>query len=116
MTHISPGDASYPPQDIIEAEKKLSNYCRQLPGTGRWQLGHTADRRFVSLAENYKKQRDELLAFMQGAPVSSGVCCCGDDMNKHAHPMSSGHNPVDMWDHAVMCHAEEIAKFDETSG
>lgn len=112
---IRQGDPYYPPEDIIQAEKKLSDYCRQLPGAdrGRWQLGHSADRRFVSLAEQYKKQRDDLLEFMKGAQVSSGVCCCGDMMDKHASPMICGHNPVDIWDHAVMSYSEEIAAFDE---
>lgn len=64
------------------------------------------------LATEYKKQRDELLAFMQGAPVSSGVCCCGDSMENHASPMICGHSPVDMWDDSVHSWAEQIAKFD----
>lgn len=66
-----------------------------------------------NLAAEYKKQRDDLLEFMKGAQVSSGVCCCGDMMDKHAHPMTSGHNPVDMWDHAVMSWTEQIEKFDK---
>jgi len=35
------------------------------------------------------------------AQVSSGVCCCGEPMDGHSSPMSCGHSPVDMWDHAV---------------
>lgn len=64
-------------------------------------------------AAAYKKQRDELLAFIKNAEVSSGVCCCGDNMVNHASPMICGHNPVDMWDHAVLCFEEDIAKFDK---
>lgn len=64
------------------------------------------------LAAAYKAQRDELLAFMRRAPVSSGVCCCGDDMEKHASPMICGHSPVDQWDDSVYSWAEQIAKFD----
>lgn len=66
----------------------------------------------AELAAAYKKQRDDLLAFMQNAPVSSGVCCCGDDMERHANPMDCGHRPVDQWDHSVLCYAEEVARFD----
>jgi hypothetical protein len=58
----------------------------------------------------YKKQRDDLLAFMQSAPVSSGVCCCGSDMEKHG--MYDGHSPVDTWDYAVQGWAKQIAEFD----
>ena len=27
--------------------------------------------------------------------ISSGVCCCGDSMEKHQDPMYCGHSPVD---------------------
>ncbi|WP_292041545.1 hypothetical protein [Massilia sp. UBA6681] len=62
-----------------------------------------------------KDQRDRLLAFIQNAGVSSGVCCCGDSMERHGNPMDSGHNPVDMWDHGVACWTEEIAESDNTA-
>ena len=39
--------------------------------------------------------------FIARAQVSSGVCCCGEPMDGHSSPMSCGHSPVDMWDHAV---------------
>lgn len=42
-----------------------------------------------------------LLDFIARAPVSSGVCCCGETMDGHSSPMFCGHSPVDMWDHAV---------------
>lgn len=65
----------------------------------------------ADIATTYKAQRDNLLAFIQNAPVSSGVCCCGDSMEKHYSP---DHSAVDMWDHSVRCYAEEFAKFDTT--
>lgn len=66
------------------------------------------------LAAAYKAQRDALIAFMENAPVNSGVCCCGDDMNRHGNPMACGHSPVDMWDHSVICWREDIDKFDKS--
>jgi len=27
--------------------------------------------------------------------IVSGVCCCGDSMDRHASPMDCGHSPVD---------------------
>ena len=42
-----------------------------------------------------------LLDFIARAQVSSGVCCCGDTMDGHPSPMSCGHSPIDVWDHAV---------------
>lgn len=64
------------------------------------------------LASEYKRQRDNLLAFIQHADVSSGVCCCGNSMDKHG--MWDGHNPVDMWDHSVLCYTEEFESFDKS--
>ena len=43
----------------------------------------------------------ELRDLIAHAQVSSGVCCCGEPMDGHSSPMSCGHSPVDMWDHAV---------------
>lgn len=41
--------------------------------------------------------------------ITSGVCCCGDDMECHGNPMNCGHSPVDMGaDFAA--HAMEIAR------
>jgi len=65
------------------------------------------------LAAAYKRQRNALLEIMKNSDVSSGVCCCGDSMERHADPMNCGHNPVDMWDHSVFCAMEDIKKFDE---
>lgn len=44
---------------------------------------------------------ERLMDFITNAQVSSGVCCCGDSMQGHADPMTSGHSPVDVWDNAV---------------
>lgn len=53
-------------------------------------------------------QRDEaveLLAridsILPHISTEAGVCCCGDDMERHAHPMSCGHSPVDQGSYAV---------------
>jgi hypothetical protein len=41
----------------------------------------------------------ELYDLIKYAQVDSGVCMCGDDIKDHNQ--SSGHSPVDLWDHAV---------------
>jgi hypothetical protein len=33
---------------------------------------------------------------IENCSVTAGVCCCGDSMDEHSHPMSCGHTPVDM--------------------
>lgn len=57
----------------------------------------------------YKQQRDSLLEFCKNAPVSSGVCCCGDDMDAH----SSEHSPVDQWDYSISLYEKEFKTYDE---
>jgi hypothetical protein len=41
----------------------------------------------------------ELCDLIKYAQVKSGACMCGDNMQDHNQ--SSGHSPVDVWDHAV---------------
>ena len=45
--------------------------------------------------------------FVENAPVSAGVCCCGDSMDRHNN---ADHSAVDMWDNAINGWADEIAK------
>lgn len=52
-----------------------------------------------------------LIDFIEGAEVSSGMCCCGDDMARHASPINCGHSPVDMWDNCVKNLRAEFDKF-----
>lgn len=54
------------------------------------------------------------VAFVRNAPVSSGVCCCGEDMANHAAPMSCGHSPVDQWDYSLSEHLRSIASIPST--
>lgn len=45
------------------------------------------------------QQFDQFLEFVKGAPVSSGVCCCGSEVDKHGY--SDGHSAVDQWDYSL---------------
>ena len=36
-----------------------------------------------------------LLRLIDEFGIKSGVCCCGDDMERHGNPMDCGHSPVD---------------------
>lgn len=55
----------------------------------------------------------EFIEFVKGAPVSSGVCCCGDSIDGHADPMSCGHSPVDQWEYSL---SNWIAEIESQSG
>ena len=48
----------------------------------------------------------EFLAWCESAPVSSGVCCCGDNMESHGH--YADHGAVDEWDHSLGNWAKEL--------
>jgi hypothetical protein len=49
--------------------------------------------------ERLQSRVAELYDLIKYAQVKSGVCMCGDNMQDHNQ--SSGHSPVDVWDHAV---------------
>ena len=49
--------------------------------------------------DQLQAQVAELYDLINYAQVDSGVCMCGDDMQDHNQ--SSGHSPVDVWNHGV---------------
>lgn len=55
----------------------------------------------ADLIERQAAQIEMMREFIARAPVSSGVCCCGEPIDGHSSPMSCGHTPVDLWDHSV---------------
>lgn len=48
----------------------------------------------------------EFLAWCESAPVGSGVCCCGGNMESHGH--YADHGAVDEWDHSLGNWAKEL--------
>lgn len=52
--------------------------------------------------ERQAAQIEMMRDFIETAPVSTGVCCCGESMEGHSSPMNCGHTPVDLWDHSVI--------------
>lgn len=63
-------------------------------------------------AAHYKRHREMLRDMMRSAPVGTGVCCCGDDMQRHSNPMDCGHSPRDQWDWSVECIEKRIEQED----
>lgn len=60
-----------------------------------------ADARLEAL-ERQVKAADALAEKLEGwigvaanCTIESGVCCCGDDMERHGSPLDCGHSPVD---------------------
>ena len=53
----------------------------------------------VEEVEQLRARVAELCDLIKYAQENSGVCMCGDDIKDHNQ--SSGHPPVDVWDHAV---------------
>ncbi|TGV26372.1 hypothetical protein [Mesorhizobium sp. M4B.F.Ca.ET.143.01.1.1] len=58
----------------------------------------------------------DFIEFVKSAPVSSGVCCCGDDMETHPEPISCGHTPVDQWHYSLSQWLDQIAAVPVTEG
>lgn len=47
--------------------------------------------------------------FLRSAPLSTGVCCCGDSMDRHPSPLTCGHCPEDSGGHAVAGLIDELS-------
>lgn len=76
---------------------------RALPGSG-YAAELVIVTEVISLIEEQAKVIEsmrEFVEFVRSAPVSSGICCCGDTLVGHSDPYSCGHTPVDQWDHSV---------------
>ena len=56
----------------------------------------------ANLIERQAAQIEMLRDFIETAPVSTGVCCCGESMEGHSSSMNCSHTPVDLWDHSVI--------------
>ena len=54
-----------------------------------------------NIIERQAAQIEMMREFIARAPVSSGVCCCGEAIDGHSSPMICGHSPVDLWDYSV---------------
>lgn len=67
---------------------QLKQYCADII---KWE--HDAKKREAELMRYANELRD----FIRRAPVSSGVCVCGEDICSHT--LYSGHSPVDEWDY-----------------
>lgn len=46
--------------------------------------------------EEMKVLIQEMLDHLKQCSLDSGVCHCGESMEKHSNPMDCGHTPVDM--------------------
>jgi len=62
----------------------------------------------VEEAERLLKQYAEFVEFVKYAPVSSGVCCCGDNMAGHSGGMQCGHSARDQWDYSLSQWLEKL--------
>lgn len=62
--------------------------------------------RLEAAVKEWRDRCTKLLAFIEHAPVDSGVCCCGEDMRNHDG--SIDHSPIDQWAWSVHCWSKEI--------
>lgn len=90
----------YTADQVLAARKDLEQEVERLKvERDNHQLDINAELRQQLAAAQAREQ--QLRKLLEHAPVSSGVCCCGDSMDSHPDPMVCGHSPVDQWDWAV---------------
>lgn len=58
-------------------------------------------RQVVAERDRLRTRVAELEEFIRNAPVSTGICCCGESMDSHEAAIVSGHMPIDQWEPAV---------------
>jgi hypothetical protein len=59
---------------------------------------------------SWKDFATKLMSFCEHAPMSSGVCCCGDSLEGHPSGFMAGHEPVDKAAYAISKFHEEFEK------
>lgn len=99
------------------ASKREALYIGERPNDAKWTMavvdGDQASNELVALAWGYSPEgvgsrasliaaapevthaAQGLLDCLDQCEVRSGVCCCGDNMERHSPPMDCGHSPVD---------------------
>lgn len=88
----------------LDKEGKLST---ALPGLARQLLAASVERLVQPAADNTRLKRlEEFALWVKDAPVSSGVCCCGNDMKAGDH--HGDHSALDEWDHSLSNWLKEL--------
>jgi hypothetical protein len=54
-----------------------------------------ANARLIAAAPELLAVLQDLLGVLEHVSLESGICCCGDNIANHDHPMNCGHSPVD---------------------
>lgn len=92
------GIAHYSLRDFVEEVERLREALAQQEASARIE-------RLEAAVKEWRDRCTNLLDFIEHAPVSSGVCCCGEDMENH---VSSDHSPVDQWSWNIHLWSREI--------
>jgi hypothetical protein len=54
-----------------------------------------ANARLIAAAPDLLIALRSMLAIVSETGIASGICCCGDDMDRHENPFNCGHVAVD---------------------
>ena len=54
-----------------------------------------ANARLIAAAPDLLAIAEGVLGMLQNCSVTSGVCCCGEEIDRHSRAMDCGHTPVD---------------------
>jgi len=102
--HSAALDAQRLRADTAEAELEVLKReveCRISNEVNAVEALAAAEQRIAKMSELLKK----FFEFVEMAPVSSGVCCCGSDTSQANH---GDHMAVDQWDRSVSLWGREI--------
>ena len=64
-------------------------------------------------ADQACKHLSNVLYVLQNCELKTGVCCCGDQMDRHDLAWNCGHSPLDMFDHYGLPVVDAAQKFIE---
>ena len=56
---------------------------------------NAANARLIAAAPDLLAIAKDVLGMLQNCSVTSGVCCCGEEIDRHSRAMDCGHTPVD---------------------
>lgn len=98
-------------EEAVCALNTLASEIAELKDEARTLFGEAANNRIR--AEAAERERDALKAeneklrvlveraadIFRNCTVEDGMCCCGDDMERHPDPMTCGHSPTDHGGH-----------------
>ena len=89
--------------DLATANARISELEKELEDEANLKAlaysRHAEEKKRADEAESFLLT---VIDFLRFAPLSSGICACGDSIEGHANAMNCGHSPVDSGEYNIM--------------